>query len=68
MEYVKDNRVVTRSAKHLYSLVLGQCTKSLRAKMKGKEYRKKINEKSDSVELLKMIKILRLKSTQFFFT
>ena len=54
--YTKDNRVLTRSAKKLYSLVLGKCTESLRAKMKGKEDWKKVDYKSNSVELLNMIK------------
>ena len=54
-EYPKDNRALTRSAQKLYSLVLGKCTKILRAKMKGKEDWKKIDNKSNSVELLKMI-------------
>ena len=34
--YAKYNHALTRSDKKLYSLVLVQCTKSLRAKMKGK--------------------------------
>ena len=33
--FAKDNRALTRSAKKLYTLVLGQFTESLRAKMKG---------------------------------
>ena len=53
--YAKDNRALTRSAKKLHSLVLGQCTESLRAKMKGKEDRKKIDKKINSVDLLKTI-------------
>ena len=36
-EYAKEKRALTKSAKNLYSLILGQCTESLRAKMKGKE-------------------------------
>ena len=55
-EYAKDNRATTRSTRKLYSIVLGQCTESLRAKMKGKEDWKKIDNKINSVELLKMIK------------
>ena len=35
--YVKYKRALTKSAKKLYSLVLGQFTESLCAKMKGKE-------------------------------
>ena len=35
--YAKDNRLLTRSAQKLYSLVLGQYTESLHAKIKGKE-------------------------------
>ena len=58
--YAKDNRVLTRSAKKLYSLVIGQFTEILLAKMKGKEDWKKIDYKSNSGELLKMIK-------EFFF-
>ena len=54
--YAKYNHALTRSAKNVYSLVLGQCTKSLRTKMKGKEDWKKIDDKSNSVELLKMTK------------
>ena len=34
--YANDNRALTRSAKKLYSRVLGQCTESLRTKMKEK--------------------------------
>ena len=59
--YTKYNRALTRSAKKLYSLVLGQCTESLRAKMKGKEDWKKIDDKRDSVELLRMIKEIAFK-------
>ena len=55
-EYAKDKCALTKSAKNIYSLVLGQCTESLRAKMKGKEERKEIDRKSDSVELLKTMK------------
>ena len=55
-EYAEENRALTRIAKKLYSLVLGQCTESLRAKMKGKEDRKKIDDKSSLVELPDMIK------------
>ena len=54
--YTKDNCVLTRSAKNVYSLVLGKCTESLRAKMKGKEDWNKVDYKSNSVELLNMIK------------
>ena len=53
--YAKDNCALTSSAKKLYSLVLGQCTESLRAKTKGKEDWKKIDDRSNSVELLNMI-------------
>ena len=35
--YKKDNRALARSTKKLYSLVLGQCTESLRAKIKGEK-------------------------------
>ena len=59
--YSKYKRALTRSDKRLYSLVLGQCTESLRAKMKGKEHWKKIDDKSNSVELLKMIKKIMFK-------
>ena len=59
--YVKEKCVLTRSAKTLYPLVLGQCTESLRAKMKGKEDRKKIYDKIKSGELLKMIKEIAFK-------
>ena len=55
-EYSKDNCELTRSANKLYSLVLGQCTKSLHAKMKGKEDWKKIDDKRNSVELVIIIK------------
>ena len=41
--YEKDNRELTMSAKELYSLVLSQRTDILRAKMKGKEDRNKID-------------------------
>ena len=34
--YAKYNCVLARSSKKLYSLALGQCTESMRAKMKGK--------------------------------
>ena len=60
-EYAMNNRVLTRSAKKLYSLVLGQCTKGLHAKMKAKEDRKKIYDKRNSVELLNMIKKIAFK-------
>ena len=39
--YEKDNRALTRSTKKLYSLVLGQCTESLRAKIKGEKIGRK---------------------------
>ena len=42
-------------------LVLGQRTKNLRAKSKGKMGQKKIDKKSNSVELLKMIKEISFK-------
>ena len=54
--YAKDKRALTRNAKKLYSLDLGQCTESLRAKMKGRDNWKSMDEKSESVELLKTIK------------
>ena len=54
--YAKYNCALHRSSKRLNSLVLEQCTKSLCAKMKGKEDWKKIDDKSNSVELLKMTK------------
>ena len=53
--------MLTRSAQKLYSLVLGQCTESLRAKMKRKEDWKKIDDISNLVELLKMIKEIEFK-------
>ena len=43
---MKEKRALTKSAKKLYSLVLGQCTESLRAKMKGKEECKEIDGKT----------------------
>ena len=54
-EYVKYKCALSKSSKRIYSLVLGQCTESLQAKMKEKEEWKEIDEKSDSVELLKRI-------------
>ena len=54
--YAHINQALTSSAKKLYSLVLGQCTESKRAKMKGKEDRNNIDDKINSVELLKRIK------------
>ena len=54
--YAKEKHALTKNAKNLYSLVLGQCTDSLRAKMKGKEDWKNIDKKRNSVELLEMIK------------
>ena len=54
--YAKYKRALTKSAKTLYSLFLGQYTEILSMKMKGKEEWKEIDEKSDSVKLLKMIK------------
>ena len=36
-EYAKDKRAVTNSDKKIYSLILGQCTESLRVKIKGEE-------------------------------
>ena len=60
-EYAMNNRVLARSAKKLYSLVLGHCTKGLHAKMKAKEDRKKIYDKRNSVELLNMIKKIAFK-------
>ena len=54
--YAKDKRALTRNAKKLYSLDLGQCTESLRAKMKGRDNWKSMDEKSESVELLKTTK------------
>ena len=53
--YEKDKCAITKSDKNIYSLVLGHCTESLRTKMKGKEEWIEKDEKSDSVELLKMI-------------
>ena len=53
--YVKDKCALTKSAKKLYSLVLGQCTESLCVKMNGKEEWKEIDKKSDLVKVLKMI-------------
>ena len=35
--YAKDKRALTNSAKNICSLVLGQCTEIMCAKMKGKE-------------------------------
>ena len=43
--FVKYNRVLTRSSKNLYSLVLGRCTEILRAKMKGKKKWKTTDKK-----------------------
>ena len=59
--YARDKCVITNSAKNLYSLVLGQCTESLCAKMKGEDEWKEIDEKSDSVKLLRMIKEIAFK-------
>ena len=53
--------MLTRNDQKVYSLILGQCTKSLRAKMKGKEDWNKIDNRSNSVELLKMIKEISFK-------
>ena len=53
--YAKDNRVLTSSVKQLYSLVLGQCTESLRAKIQVKYYWEKMDNKSNSVDILKII-------------
>ena len=46
---VKYKRALTKSAKKLYLLVLGQYIEILPANMKGKEEWKDIDEKSDSV-------------------
>ena len=59
--YMKDNSTLTRSARKLYLLVLVKCTESLRAKIQGKEGWKKIDDKSNSMELLKMIKEIEFK-------
>ena len=54
--YAKEKRALTKSAKNIYSPVLGQCTESLRPKMKGKEEWKEKDKKTDSVKLLIMIR------------
>ena len=42
--YAKEKHALTKNAKNLYSLVLGQCTEILRAKLKGKEEWKEIDK------------------------
>ena len=54
--FAKDKRALTKSDKNLYSLVLGHCTGSQRSQINGKEEWRDKDEKTNSLELLKMIK------------
>ena len=53
--------MLTRSAIELESLVLGHFTESMRAKLKVKEDWNKIDDKINSVDILKMIKYISFK-------
>ena len=59
--YAKENRAITRSANKIYSLVLGQYTEILHAKMKGRDKKKNMDNESDPVERLKMIREIAFK-------
>ena len=59
--YAKENRVLTRSAKKLYPLVLGQCTESLGEKTKVIDNWKNMDDGSDSVEFIKKIREIEFK-------
>ena len=65
-EYEKDNCALTRSAKKLYPLILGQCTEGPRTKMKVTEYYKRIGDKSNSAEILTIKEIAFKVNTGFF--
>ena len=59
--YAKAKCALTKSAKKIHSLVLGQCTESLRAKTKENKEWKEIDGKSDSVKLIITIKEIMFK-------
>ena len=59
--YANYKGALTKSAKKIYSLVLGQCTESMCMIMTGKEKWKEIDKKRDSVKLLRMIKEIAFK-------
>lgn len=56
VEYVKRETAFEDNMKTLYSLIWGQCTDALRAKLQARSNHKTIATSGDSIELLKNIK------------
>jgi hypothetical protein len=56
VEYVRRNNKLTQNMETVYSLILGQCTEYMVAKLKGlPEY----NSFNDSVDLIKLLKAIK---------
>jgi hypothetical protein len=56
VEYVRRNNKLTQNMETLYSLILGQCTEYMVAKLKGLPYYKNFNDSVDLIKLHKAIK------------
>jgi hypothetical protein len=57
-EYVKRKTCLQENLKTLYSLVLGQCTDVVLAKLEASDTYNKMLEEADSIKLLKEIRAL----------
>lgn len=55
-EYVKRVILLGENIKSVYSLIFGQCTEALQAKLAGQQDSKKISEQGDVIALLQNIK------------
>ena len=54
--YVKRRATYRQKKSSMYSVVIGQCTDAMKAKLKGMSTHSETDEKSDVIELLKLIR------------
>jgi len=55
-EYVKEKAKLKQNVKALYSLVWGQCSDAMRAKLEGQQGHEAMSKRADGIGLLKAIK------------
>ena len=54
--YVKHENIYEQNIENMYSVILGQCTDAMRAKLESQDQFEQVLDDSDAIELLRMIR------------
>ena len=55
-EFIKRESIYEQNVQNIYSVILGQCTDAMRAKLESQQNYEQVSEDSDVIKLLRMIR------------